>query len=213
MPTIGSADVIEFYDDGRILSHTTTNTAAPVDAKANTPLVINAADPIQTTLGNTAATQNSSMSKDEAREQTIITARRYDLPETLFLALVRQESGFQSSVTSSAGAYGLAQLMPATADYLGVDPLDPIQNLDGGARYLKEQYERFGEWPLALAAYNAGPKAVERYNGIPPYKETQNYVTTIMAQFSPPIQELPPETAVAEITETQLPPVNVLQYN
>lgn len=107
-------------------------------------------------------------------------ASRYGVPEDLFLKLVQQESGWKPSIKSSAGAVGLAQLMPGTAQYLGVNPLNPEQNLDGGARYLKEQYDKFGSWSLALAAYNAGPGAVEKYNGIPPYKETQHYVKTIL---------------------------------
>ncbi len=69
--------------------------------------------------------------------------------------------------------------MPDTARHLGVDPTDPQQNLEGGARYLKRQFDRFGSWPLALAAYNAGPEAVEQYGGIPPYAETQGYVQAI----------------------------------
>ena len=72
--------------------------------------------------------------------------------------------------------------MPGTAAYLGVDANDPHQNLDGGARYLAEQYRTFKSWRLALAAYNAGPKAVEKYKGIPPYKETRNYVKIIYGQ-------------------------------
>ena len=77
---------------------------------------------------------------------------------------------------------GLAQLMPDTARALGVDPTDPGQNLDGGARYLRRQYDTFGTWDLALAAYNAGPGAVEQYGGIPPYAETQNYVRVIWGE-------------------------------
>ncbi len=106
-------------------------------------------------------------------------AQRYQIPEDLFLRLVQQESGWNHTAVSSKGALGLAQLMPDTARGLGVDPRDAHQNLDGGARYLKAQYDKFGDWRLALAAYNAGPGAVERYNGIPPYNETQNYVRVI----------------------------------
>lgn len=106
-------------------------------------------------------------------------ARRHGVPEDLFLRLVRQESGWHSLAVSPKGAIGLAQLMPDTARHLGVDPTDPQQNLEGGARYLKRQYDRFGSWPLALAAYNAGPEAVQRYGGIPPYAETQGYVKAI----------------------------------
>lgn len=106
-------------------------------------------------------------------------ARRHGVPEDLFLRLVQQESGWNPRAVSHKGAVGLAQLMPATARGLGVDATDPRQNLDGGARYLRRQYERFRSWRLALAAYNAGPEAVERHGGVPPYRETQNYVKTI----------------------------------
>ncbi len=106
-------------------------------------------------------------------------ARRYGVPEDLFLRLVQQESGWSATAKSHKGAYGLAQLMPATARVLGVDRNDPYQNLDGGARYLRQQYDRFRSWRLALAAYNAGPEAVEKYDGVPPYKETRNYVRII----------------------------------
>jgi soluble lytic murein transglycosylase-like protein len=109
-------------------------------------------------------------------------ARKHQIPEDLFLRLVRHESGFRPTAKSSKGAIGLAQLMPGTARVLGVNPHDPGQNLDGGARYLKQQYRRFGDWRLALAAYNAGPQAVEKYRGIPPYAETQNYVKSILGK-------------------------------
>ncbi|WP_119840227.1 lytic transglycosylase domain-containing protein [Pseudooceanicola algae] len=106
-------------------------------------------------------------------------ARRHDIPESLFLRLVQQESGWQSTAVSPKGAIGLAQIMPQTARFLNIDATDPYQNLDGGARYLAQQYREFGSWPLALAAYNAGPRVVKRYGGIPPYAETRNYVKVI----------------------------------
>lgn len=106
-------------------------------------------------------------------------ARKHGIPEDLFLRLVKQESGFNPKAVSHAGAIGLAQLMPATARALGVDPKDPKQNLEGGARYLKTQYRKFKSWRLALAAYNAGPGAVVKHGGIPPYRETRNYVKKI----------------------------------
>ena len=106
-------------------------------------------------------------------------ARRHGVPEDLFLRLVQQESGWNPTAKSHKGAYGLAQLMPGTARYLGVDPRDPAENLDGGAKYLKEQYRTFGSWRLALAAYNAGPGAVKKYKGVPPFRETRNYVKII----------------------------------
>lgn len=106
-------------------------------------------------------------------------ANKYGVPENLFLRLVQQESNWNPRAKSHKGALGLAQLMPATARLLRVDPLDPKQNLDGGARYLKEQYRTFGTWRLALAAYNAGPGAVKKYGGVPPFRETRNYVRII----------------------------------
>lgn len=106
-------------------------------------------------------------------------AQRHGVPEDLFLRLVKQESGFNSAARSHKGAIGLAQLMPDTAAALGVDPHDPYQNLDGGARYLAQQYAKFRSWRLALAAYNAGPGAVEKHGGVPPYAETTNYVRVI----------------------------------
>ena len=106
-------------------------------------------------------------------------ARRHGVPVDLFLRLVQQESGWNANARSNKGAYGLAQLMPATARTLGVDRKDPVENLDGGAKYLKQQYLTFGNWRLALAAYNAGPGAVKKHGGVPPYRETRNYVRVI----------------------------------
>jgi soluble lytic murein transglycosylase-like protein len=99
----------------------------------------------------------------------------------LYRANIEVESAYRQNALSSAGAIGLGQLMPATARDLGVDPRDPLQNLDGSARYLAMMLREFGDPRLALAAYNAGPDAVHRHNGIPPYKETRNHVTRVLA--------------------------------
>jgi soluble lytic murein transglycosylase-like protein len=104
-----------------------------------------------------------------------------------FQGLVKQESGFSIGARSPAAAFGLTQIIPGTAKYLGVYPEyydDPMLQLDGGARYLLEQLSAFGSMPLALAAYNAGPGAVQKYGGIPPYKETQDYVVRITANYN-----------------------------
>ena len=107
-------------------------------------------------------------------------AAQHGVPTELFLRLVQQESGWNPRARSVKGAIGLAQLMPQTARDLRVDPTDPAQNLEGGARYLRAQFDTFGSWRLALAAYNAGPGAVIRYDGVPPFSETQGYVTAIL---------------------------------
>ncbi len=113
-------------------------------------------------------------------EMARAAARKHGVPEELFLRLIQQESGWNNGAVSNKGATGLAQLMPGTAAVLGVDPKVPEQNLDGGARYLKMMYDKFGSWRLALAAYNAGPLAVEKNGGVPPYTETKNYVIAIL---------------------------------
>ena len=110
----------------------------------------------------------------------------YGLPKGLVHAVIHQESRGRVDAVSIKGALGLMQLMPGTAAQLGVNPHDPEQNVRGGALYLRQQIDRFGSIPLALAAYNAGPGAVLRYGGIPPYRETQNYVSTIMRRWQPP---------------------------
>ena len=109
-----------------------------------------------------------------------VAADKYHLPRKLVRSVMRAESGFQPGAISPKGAIGLMQLMPATAQSLGVDPHDPVQNVDAGARYLRSLLEKYDGylWP-ALAAYNAGPAAVDRYKGIPPYRETMHYVWKI----------------------------------
>jgi soluble lytic murein transglycosylase-like protein len=112
-------------------------------------------------------------------------AARFDLSPSLLEALVWQESRWRENAVSPVGARGLAQLMPGTARYLGVDPSDPFANLEGGARYLREQLDRFGgDLERALAAYNAGPGRVERANGVPNIRETKQYVAAIMGRLA-----------------------------
>jgi soluble lytic murein transglycosylase-like protein len=113
-------------------------------------------------------------------------AEKYNVNPELVDAVVHAESNYNPSAVSSAGALGLMQLMPATASWLGVsDPLDPVQNIDGGVRFLSQLLDRYnGNTSLAVAAYNAGPGAVDKYGGIPPYQETQTYVTRVLGYFN-----------------------------
>lgn len=112
-------------------------------------------------------------------------AARFDISPALLEAVVWQESRWNENARSPVGAQGLAQLMPGTARYLGVDPRDPFANLEGGARYLREQLDRFGgDIEKALAAYNAGPGRVERSGGVPNIRETKQYVAAIMGRLS-----------------------------
>ncbi|MFT4034775.1 MAG: lytic transglycosylase domain-containing protein [Patulibacter sp.] len=137
----------------------------------------------RTTQTATPATVAANLSGVPYASEITAAATKYDLDPALLAGLVKQESGFDPSIRSAAGATGLTQLMPATAKALGVtDATDPAQSLEGGAKYLREQLDRFGgDERLALAAYNAGPGAVQRYGGIPPYPETQHYVTAVLA--------------------------------
>jgi len=113
-------------------------------------------------------------------------ARRYDVDASLVSAVIRAESNYAPRSVSRNGARGLMQLMPATARRLGVrTPFDPRANVQGGVRYLRELVERFGRPELVLAAYNAGENAVETYGGVPPYRETVEYVKRILAWWTP----------------------------
>ena len=167
--------------------------ASPAPAPAPTAFASQLASATATTAAAPAATTASAglMSVGASElpadvpfgAEITAAAKKHGVDPALLAGLVKQESGFNPSAGSPAGARGLTQLMPGTAAGLGVsNVLDPVQNLDGGAKYLRQQLDAFGgDVTRALAAYNAGPGAIQRYGGVPPYAETQNYVRIVQA--------------------------------
>lgn len=139
-----------------------------------------------------------------APPQAVPVAVKYGIPPHIFNGLIHQESGGNQNARSPVGAIGYTQLMPSTAKGLGVNPYDPQQNLEGGARYLRQMFDRFHSWKLALAAYNAGPNAVKRYGGIPPYAETENYVRVILGNPAPTTVKEPSGVAGNQTAPTGL---------
>ncbi len=130
--------------------------------------------------------QMPSWQSQSLARRVLVNAVRWRLDANMLVAVVTVESRWHTHALSRAGAIGLGQLMPGTAALLGVNPHDPAQNLSGAARYLRGLVQRFGSkhYDLVIAAYNAGPKAVSEYGGIPPFDETQNYVVRVLAAWS-----------------------------
>lgn len=143
---------------------------------------------LQPTLPPMNLTKLSASSGEKTNYDEIIqqAAQKYNLPVNLIKSVIKQESNFNANAVSSAGASGLMQIMPKTAKYLGVtNVFDPKDNIFGGSKYLRQMLDKYdNNVPLALAAYNAGPGNVDKYGGIPPFKETQNYVKKITSNLA-----------------------------
>ena len=175
LPGTAQADVFEMANNGSFVE---------ISKPAWQPEPVAFVDEYIPTATQTMPAPTQSQSTVQQHIQA--AAARYGISNQLVDAVAWQESRYNPRARSSAGAIGVMQLMPATARQLGVsNPHDVRQNVAGGAAYLRQQLERFGNnVPLALAAYNAGPGAVMKYGGIPPYRETQDYVRKIMRRMS-----------------------------
>lgn len=141
--------------------------------------------PARPSLPGLIPEKSPSVKDGDWRSRISDLAEKYGVDENLVRAVIRMESGGKTDALSSKGAMGIMQLMPATAKMLGVeDPYDPVQNLEGGIKYLSQMSDKYdGDLEKTLAAYNAGPGRVDSYGGIPPFAETQHYVKTILALY------------------------------
>lgn len=189
------ADVFRVTDGGALVAELPIGAPAPAPPAATppapavgwTPPPVDPPRPASRVafIGGPARTAPSRASPPELRPHFQAAAARFGLSESLLHAVAFTESRFRTHAVSPAGARGVMQLMPGTARDLGVDPADPAQNVMGGARYLRRLLDRFGNnLELALAGYNAGPEAVQRHKGIPPYRETRSYVRQVISRLA-----------------------------
>lgn len=183
LPVAGHAQVIEIDSSGE---------ARTFDG----PTLFVDDEPIA--IGSTRAVVATS---EQVRARIALEARNHGLDLALLEAVAWQESRGRVNALSPKGAFGVMQLMPGTAAELGVRSGDVADNIRGGALYLRRQLDRFGSVPLALAAYNAGPGAVSRYGGIPPYRETRDYVAKIMGRWRPGTSASPISSVIIEVSK------------
>lgn len=173
VPVGNSADALIF---GRLLDETAAS------SRPATPETGAAPSPAAAAIASTVVDADGTLADDVPFADLFRAAgAAHGIQPSVLAAVARTESAFDPDAVSPAGAQGLMQFMPATAAGMGVDPFDPASAIDGAARYLTENLRRFGSLDLALAAYNAGPGAVERHGGIPPFPETQAYVPRVLA--------------------------------
>ena len=173
-----SGDVARIFDGSGVTELPSATIAAYEPEE-----IIAAPEPAKSTAAPPAAAPKTQTPSDMAAEM----AKKYNLPASFVASVMKAESDFQTNALSPKGAIGLMQLMPETARELGVDPRDPNQNADGGAQYLRQLLAKYEGEPdqvlLALAAYNAGPAAVDRWHGVPPYKETREYILRVLKNW------------------------------
>lgn len=175
------------------VSHPTNNALTANPGLGTLATIINSSIPSSPSIAynpvpiaNQSTTGTASMNQNTDYDDIIKEAsNKYHVPEKLIRSVIQQESGYNSNAISSAGASGLMQLMPKTASSLGVNNImDPYDNIMGGTKYLKSMMTKYnGNIELTLASYNAGPGNVDKYGGVPPFKETQNYVNKVMTSY------------------------------
>jgi peptidoglycan DL-endopeptidase CwlO len=170
-----------YVGDGKMIAAPQEGEVVKVQDVGN-PSVIRRVLPAGSASAVSGAVAGASLSGVPYADLFTRAGSRHGVDPALLAAVAQQESGFDASAVSPAGAQGLMQFMPATARGLGVDPFDPASAVDGAARYLADLTRQFGSTELGLAAYNAGPGTVRRYGGIPPYPETQDYVRSVMSK-------------------------------
>jgi peptidoglycan DL-endopeptidase CwlO len=170
-----------YVGDGKMIAAPQEGEVVKVQDVGN-PSVIRRVLPAGSASAVSGAAAGASLSGVPYADLFTRAGSRHGVDPALLAAVAQQESGFDASAVSPAGAQGLMQFMPATARGLGVDPFDPASAVDGAARYLADLTRQFGSTELGLAAYNAGPGTVRRYGGIPPYPETQDYVRSVMSK-------------------------------
>ncbi|MGY1592772.1 transglycosylase SLT domain-containing protein [Geodermatophilus sp. SYSU D00708] len=168
-----------YLGDGKMIAAPQEGETVKVQSVGD-PAVIRRVLPAQTAA--TGSASSGSLAGVPYANLFTAAGARYGVDPALLAAVASQESGFDASAVSPAGAQGLMQFMPATAQDLGVDAFDPASAVDGAARYLSRLTDQFGSTELALAAYNAGPGTVRRYGGVPPYSETQDYVRSVTSK-------------------------------
>jgi len=174
---------VRIFSNGGVTEMAASAIAGYEQEEVVTPDPAAPAAPVQAT----AVPKQPDTPAELASDLASLAAKKFSLPATFVRSVMKAESGFQPDAVSPKGAIGLMQLMPETARELGVDPQNPHQNAEGGAQYLRDLLAKYEGSPdqvlLALAAYNAGPAAVDRYHGVPPYRETREYILRVLKEW------------------------------